>query len=452
MRYFIVFLFIYSTAFSQHQHNNPDPSQESENKNVAADSVLTFPMQRQGSGTSWVPDSTESMHYTAMLGKWHLMTHFNVFLRYTSQNFNHSNKRGSDHFDIPGMVMMMAERKLSSRNTIKLSLMASPDIATIGGEGYPLLYQTGETFRGKPLLDRQHPHDLLGEASVKLTHRLRSGNNVFLYVGYPAEPALGPPAYFHRETGMYNPDAPLGHHWQDATHISFGVVTLGFQRKKYQLEVSSFNGIEPDEDRVKPDPFRLNSYSFRFSLNPNERTAIQLSSGSLKETLSGDQDSHHHNGHDADQGQEIRSTLSVIRVLPLVLHTSLRNSFVFGLNSENSRHSPSVLFESAFVMPNTTFYTRFEAVEKSKSLLQVNDEETPVTVVALTGGISRNLFCLFGTYISLGAQMTANYAKEVQGHYGKIPLSGQVSLRFYPSPFKPDRSSHEQHNHEMHSS
>ncbi len=39
--------------------------------------------------------------------------------------------------------------------------MLSFDRLVMGGEGYPLLYQSGETWNGRPLVDRQHPHDLL---------------------------------------------------------------------------------------------------------------------------------------------------------------------------------------------------------------------------------------------------------------------------------------------------
>jgi hypothetical protein len=30
----------------------------------------------------------------------------------------------------------------------------------------------------------------------------------------------------HRPS-QHDPDAPIGHHWQDSTHITFGVATLG---------------------------------------------------------------------------------------------------------------------------------------------------------------------------------------------------------------------------------
>ena len=56
--------------------------------------------------------------------------------------------------------------------------------------------------------------------------------------GYPGEPALGPPVFMHRLSAMDDPDAPLGHHYQDATHITFGVATLGFRLSNVKLEGS----------------------------------------------------------------------------------------------------------------------------------------------------------------------------------------------------------------------
>ena len=48
---------------------------------------------------------------------------------------------------------------------------------------------------------------------------------------------------------MDDPDAPISHHWQDSTHITFGVVTLGAVWHNLKIEGSTFKGREPDEDR-----------------------------------------------------------------------------------------------------------------------------------------------------------------------------------------------------------
>lgn len=38
--------------------------------------------------------------------------------------------------------------------------MFSAEPWTAPGRGFPELFQTGETFKGRPIIDAQHPHDL----------------------------------------------------------------------------------------------------------------------------------------------------------------------------------------------------------------------------------------------------------------------------------------------------
>src|SRR5438128_11321106 len=83
----------------------------------------------------------------------------------------------------------------------------------------------------------------------------------------------------HRASAMNNPLPPIGHHWQDSTHISFGVLTAGIYNRWAKLEGSVFPGREPDEDRWNFDFGALDSWSGRLSLNPTEQTSFQVSYG-----------------------------------------------------------------------------------------------------------------------------------------------------------------------------
>ena len=128
--------------------------------------------------------------------------------------------------------------------------MFSLDPITEGGYGYPLLFQTGETWHHQPLHDRQHPHNFQDELAATYSHLLGGGKSAYLYLGYPGEPALGPPTYMHRLLAYDLADAPIGHHWQDATHITFGVATAGINfGSRVKIEASDFTGREPDENR-----------------------------------------------------------------------------------------------------------------------------------------------------------------------------------------------------------
>ncbi|MFX9626914.1 hypothetical protein ABTU79_19970, partial [Acinetobacter baumannii] len=90
-------------------------------------------------------------------------------------------------------------------------------------DGYPLLFGSGESAYGKPLVDRQHPHDLFMELAARLDVDLAARTTAFVYGGPVGEPALGPSAFIHRASARYNPEAPITHHWFDSTHITYGV-------------------------------------------------------------------------------------------------------------------------------------------------------------------------------------------------------------------------------------
>src|SRR6185295_6872646 len=102
------------------------------------------------------------------------------------------------------------------------------------------------------------------------------------YTGYPGEPALGSVAFMHMLSSMYGPDAPLSHHWNDGTHITFGVVTAGVRFGEFKLEGSSFTGREPNENRFDFDKPFFDSYSGRLSYNPNANWTFQISHGYIK--------------------------------------------------------------------------------------------------------------------------------------------------------------------------
>ncbi|MEP6594995.1 MAG: hypothetical protein ABJA71_03570 [Ginsengibacter sp.] len=172
--------------------------------------------------------------------------------------------------------------------------MLSLDAAIAGKTGYPLLFQTGETASGKPLVDRQHPQDLFSELSVSYSYVFSKKTDVFIYLGYPGEPALGSGAFMHRQSALTNPDAPISHHWNDGTHITFGAATVGIRLDKFKIEASSFTGREPDEDRYDFDKARFDSWSGRLSFNPTNKWALQISHGFVKspEVLNPDEDIH----------------------------------------------------------------------------------------------------------------------------------------------------------------
>jgi hypothetical protein len=396
-------------------------------------------MNRNGSGTAWHPDNTPMyayMRHPVTPNGWSTMLHYAVYLRYTTQNNNTPHGRGrSSQFGAPNWVMGMAQRKVGQRGLFQARAMLSLDPLTVTNGGYPLLFQTGETYKGQPLIDRQHPHDLVSELSVSYAHAFSRDIDLYGYVGYPGEPAMGPPAFMHRISSFNNPDAPLGHHWQDATHILFGVTTLGFRYKWVKLEGSAFTGQEPDENRYNFDRPHINSYSYRVSVNPSPSLAIQFSQGFL--TSSGDA---HHGEH------VVRSTASVLHSKGLGREGRyVTSALVWGQNSHDGVNESSYLGESSLQLHRLALYGRYEHVTKSAQELGLYQPTSPgelgrieegsvFSINNLTLGLNYRIAQHRNTDLVLGAQLTgAKIDKTLESFYGKNPVSAQLYLRLSPS-------------------
>ncbi|CAN5495060.1 hypothetical protein BH10PSE11_BH10PSE11_16440 [soil metagenome] len=235
-----------------------------------------YPMTREGSGTSWVPDATPHEGLHQQLAEWSVMTHGNINLIYDNQG----GLRGGNKTFVSGMLMTMAQRQLGE-GTIGVRAMLSPE-PFMGANGYPLLLATGETANGRNhLVDRQHPHELFMELAATYSQNITKNSSVFIYGGLPGEPALGPPAFMHRTSGMDNPEAPISHHWLDSTHITFGVLTAGVVVNDWKFEASTFRGREPDQYRYDIERPYLDSFSGRVSWNPIQELSLQVSYGRL---------------------------------------------------------------------------------------------------------------------------------------------------------------------------
>lgn len=157
--------------------------------------------------------------------------------------------------------MGMGTRRVG-RSTLTLHGMATLEPFTLRRLGSSQVFQTGETLDDAPLIDYQHPHDLVMGLSARLAVPV-GGVTLLLRGGPVDEPALGPTAFMHRASAATNPTVPLGHHQLDATHITHGVVTAGVARGSWTGEASLFRGREPDEERRDLDLGALDSWSAR---------------------------------------------------------------------------------------------------------------------------------------------------------------------------------------------
>ncbi len=389
---------------------------------------LNLPMNRNGSGTGWLPDASPMYGVMLHSKKWIYMLHGSLFVRYNKQDIGDKGVRGGEKWDAPNWLMAMGQRKVGERGLFRFSVMMSLDDAIAGGSGYPLLFQSGESYKGQPLVDRQHPHDLFSELSVGYTHAVSKKVDVFGYFGYPGEPALGSVAFMHRPSALPNPDAPLSHHWNDGTHITFGVATVGVRLDKFKIEGSSFTGREPDEDRNNFDKMRFDSWSGRLSYNPAKQWAFQVSHGYIKspEALHDEEDIH-------------RTTASAVYALPMKNGKNLNVTALWGMNKTAGHDGEhAVLLEGALQVKKLAVYSRYEWVQKSTEELNLDENvyghDGVFPVHALTAGANYTLFKLGPVNVAGGGQLSFyKPAQQLESLYGKNPIGGQVYLRFYPN-------------------
>jgi hypothetical protein len=166
-------------------------------------------------------------------------------------------------FESQNWLMGAGERRWG-RNRLQIHTMLSFEPFTIQHLGSPQVFQSGETYQQAPLIDYQHPHDLI-MALGAMWSRTTARGRIFAELSPVGAPAIGPQAFMHRPSASENPTAPLGHHQMDATHISHGVATAGVRQGAVTVEGSWFRGAEPDENRTDLELGRLDSAAGRVS-------------------------------------------------------------------------------------------------------------------------------------------------------------------------------------------
>src|ERR1043165_1886409 len=312
-------------------------------------------MGQMGSGTSWQPTTTPMYMWTKVTDKWLVFIHGDAKLGVNAEG----GPRGVTKIESQNWIMPMAFRRVGG-GTLQLRGMFSLEPLTFSPGGSPQLFQTGESYKGEPLVDKQHPHDLVMELSAAYTVPLGERATWFVYGGFPGEPALGPTAFMHRWSASENPSAPLGHHLQDSTHIAFGVLTSGFTYRWFKLEGSLFNGREPDENRYNFEFHPWNSRSVRLSIAPTENLSLQWSYGLLKDP-------------EALKPGDVRRMTASVSYNKRFEHGNWATSLIWGRNDESHAGDAETL--NGYLAESTVnfldknyIYTRLELVDKTDLL------------------------------------------------------------------------------------
>jgi hypothetical protein len=404
---FVLVLSRVAYAQQEHDHQHETPAEQNEHAQHMQQGGL-FPL-REGSGTAWLPETTPMYAVHGRAGGWELMGHGNVFIQFLHESAN--DPRGDSQFGSINWVMGMARRNVGEAR-VGLRTMLSLEPATIPGCGYPDLLATGEVCDGHPIIDKQHPHDFLMEIAGEYERPLTGTLRWQLYAGLAGEPALGPVAYPHRLSAMPNPLAPISHHWLDASHITFGVLTGGVFGRRWKAEGSIFNGREPDEDRWDLDLAAMNSFSARVWFAPTPEWALQLSAAELNE---------------AEPGHAGAGRIDVARITAsATYHRSLRTESIWattlawGRNEEEGQGTHALLIETNVTLDERdTYYGRFEVGGKAAHDLDVHGSDEVFTVSKLQAGYTRYLRDWHGFRPGFGGALSLGFVpRSLEPLYG----------------------------------
>jgi hypothetical protein len=386
--------------------------------NMGTPSTLQLPSPHAGSGTGWQPASVPADEWMWMEGGWEWMAHGVIFADYNQQG----GPRGEGKAESVNWGMLMQQHGMG-KGTILFREMFSAESLTSPHPGFPELFQTGETYHGAPLVDHQHPHNVFAELSLLYMRPLTKRLAWELYGGPAAEPALGPVTYLHRASASELPLAPLGHHLQDSTHTSFGVITTGLIIDRLKLEGSAFNGREPNEERWSIQPGALDSWSGRVSLAPTANWTAQYSVGRLEHPEA------------LEPGSQWRETASLEYNRPL-MKGNVATTAVWGRVHKIATDVTlnGYLLESTLNFRERNYaFTRLELVDKDELFPQA-----PVHPVyrigAYTFGGERDVVHERAWHLGLGADVTF-YSKPavLDTAYGQRPVSFQIFLRLRPA-------------------
>ncbi len=365
------------------------------------------------------PDPMSMMETMPATDRWSGMVHGYAFLTGTRAG----GPSGDRDFSSQNHLMLVGLHALGGG---KLSLLGTFTLepGTIQPRGSVELFQRGETYQGALLIDRQHPHDLFVQLAATWERELGPLFKLRLYGGPVGEPAIGPVAYPHRLSASENPTAPLAHHNQDSTHISYDVLTAGVTASIVTLEGSVFHGAEPDENRWNIEAGALDSYSGRLWIRPAPGLSLQASVAHLEHPEA------------IEEGNQTRATASA------TYQRALKDGFV-ALTAISGRNQTPEGPEWGHTLEGTVKFVgknfvfgRLERVDRDLYEL-VNKRQRPegvprvrTSVDAGTLGAVRELGLLREAETGVGADVTVyRFDSRLDPVYGRHPVSVHVFFR-----------------------
>jgi hypothetical protein len=421
-----VLLLVRPAAAQEHQHPPAAPAQDHTEHMAQAEGGLFS--ARDGSGTSWLPERSPMYAGHGSVAGWQLMWHGNAFLQFINESAEEH--RGAHQTGSINWLMGMARRRAGG-GQVGVRTMVSLEPWTIRGCGYPVLLATGEMCDGDTIHDRQHPHDLFMEVALQYERSIGRGLRWFAYGGPVGEPALGPAAFPHRISALANPIAPIAHHWLDATHITFGVITTGVGAARWNAEASVFNGREPDENRTDVDFGALDSYSARLTVAPSTGTVLQVSAGRLS-------DAEQEAGFPANDVTRVTASASYNRAV--AAEAQWASTIAWGLNDEPLNTTHALLLESQVsIRDRHVGFVRVEVVGKPAHDLHVHESNDVFTVGKIQAGYTHYLRPTGGLQMGLGGSVAGSLVPSVLAprYGGRVAPGAAVFLTLRPTAHHP---------------
>ena len=226
-----------------------------------------------------------------------------------------------------------------------------------------------------------------------------------------------------------DPFAPIGHHWMDSTHVTFGVVTAGVFTRNVKLEASWFNGREPDANRSDFDFRRMDSWSTRLSVNPMRDLSLQVSYGYLKSP------------------EQLEPDISVNRVTASATYNRrLASGGNWATTAGWGRNIPSagkptdaLLLESNLDLDGANvLFGRAEFVRKTGEDLDVAPSGAVYNVGAISLGYLHNFKLWDAFIVAPGVMVTTNVidGRLNSAYHSQTPVGVAAFIRLRPAMMK----------------
>jgi hypothetical protein len=337
--------------------------------------------------------------------------------------------RGRGAFLIPNWLMAEIGGSLGDRQYLAVEFMGTAEKWTFPRAGAPELLQIGEEdASGRPFIDAQHPHSspVMGLTMSDTISLGRGGDHARIWFAPRGASTDGPVPFMHRPTGTVNPDAPLGHHiGQDAGHISSTVAGASVRLSGSNLELSTFNGREPEPTRVDLPMRRPDSYAARWTQVFSPRLYGMASAAYIRQP----------EGDEPELDHVWRYSTSVYNDTGLSRGWRLSNALIWGLiNGYDHVAALNSWAEEFYLHKNTHgVWGRIEYLQRTAEQLAIADSADPHRVrgiAAATLGYTRRIGAWNEAELAWGGSLTQTFLpREFRASYGGQPLSGKIFLQ-----------------------